>query len=207
MVSASALREADAAGSSSAAAKASLWALVLPALAPPPPHPPASAQAAFERRLAGLMSTDTKSCDAEAGGCGRSVPQTFSLRRPPKVFTLSLKWEAATATEAAVEATMGSIGTTLYLSRVFRGRDGGTASEHPLRDDESPMELRALVCFYGSHYCALARTDEAAGAVWARFDDASVSTVGSWADACRACARGHLQPTVLFYHINDEEED
>ncbi len=35
--------------------------------------------------------------------------------------------------------------------------------------------------------------------VWTRYDDASVSVVGSWEAVCSACARGHLQPTVLFY--------
>ncbi len=35
--------------------------------------------------------------------------------------------------------------------------------------------------------------------VWTRFDDASVTVVGGWDALCSACARGHLQPTVLFY--------
>jgi hypothetical protein len=37
-------------------------------------------------------------------------------------------------------------------------------------------------------------------AIWTRIDDASVTVVGSsWEALCVACARGHLQPTVLFY--------
>jgi hypothetical protein len=38
-----------------------------------------------------------------------------------------------------------------------------------------------------------------ASAIWTRIDDASVTVVGSWEALCVACARGHLQPTVLFY--------
>ena len=91
--------------------------------------------------------------------------------------------------------------------------------------DAPRYELRAMVCYYGSHYAAYARTDEGSGSSllpstcvccfaasrcgsadacssrpdWSRFDDASVARVGSWEAVCDACARGHLQPTVLFY--------
>jgi len=92
-------------------------------------------------------------------------------------------------------------------------------------DDAPPSsasyELRAMVCYYGSHYAAYARTDEPADSrcalcravrralrvlmrvrcrpAWTRFDDTSVTRVGGWEALCDACARGHLQPTTLFY--------
>ena len=104
-------------------------------------------------------------------------------------------------------------------------------SAHQMQPDLSTYELRALVCYYGSHYACFVRTDEpdahalcasrhgGAGAArsvlalfvlicglatrcspqWTRIDDASVTVVGSWEALCAACARGHLQPTVLFY--------
>jgi len=106
-----------------------------------------------------------------------------------------------------------ALSEVLHPSRVYRG---GEQAEEPPR-----YELRALVCYYGSHYACFVRTEEAASQrcagpstcaaarvlsshparsrTWTRFDDTAVTLVGGWEALCSACSRGHLQPTVLFY--------
>jgi hypothetical protein len=157
--------------------------------------------APFDGVLAHLLCGDTKRCDKDAGGCGAAAPIAHALAQPPEVFTLSLAWDTAQAAEEEVASTMRALGVQLQPERVFTPERRRAAP---------PYELRALACFYGSHYVSFARTDEpeadpfgVQGAPpepeWTRFDDASVSRVGRWADVCAACAKGHLQPTVLFY--------
>ena len=89
-----------------------------------------------------------------------------------------------------------ALSTTLHPARLYAN---GAA-------DAGAYELRAVICFYGSHYASFARTDEPgvfafmpSSPVWTRFDDAAVTELGSWEAVCAACAKGHLQPTVLFY--------
>jgi hypothetical protein len=161
--------------------------------------------ASTELLLSRLMVADAKPCDKDAGGCGAPAPTRHALHRAPRVFTLSLAWDTATAAEEEVAATMKALSTRLRPQRVYGGEHAAYA---PGADADETYELRAMVCYYGSHYASFARTDDArsrAGAgpwdatIWTRFDDAAVTRVGAWAAVCDACARGHLQPTVLFY--------
>jgi hypothetical protein len=169
-----------------------------------------------ELLLSRLMAADAKPCDKDKGGCGMPAPTRHELARAPAVFTLSLAWDTATAAEEEVAATMKALSTRLHPQRVYGGED---AAHAPGADADVPYELRAMVCYYGSHYASFARTDDARssggvgagagggpsggscawGETWTRFDDAAVTRVGGWAAVCDACARGHLQPTVLFY--------
>lgn len=106
----------------------------------------------------------------------------------------------------------------MALTRACRAPQALSDSLRPrcvYRDARQPLaeceryQLRALVCYYGSHYASFARTDdpdalatggfEAPPPAWTRFDDAAVTHVGGWQAVCDACARGHLQPTVLFF--------
>ena len=57
--------------------------------------------------------------------------------------------------------------------------------------------LRSLVCYYGAHYQAFVLVPDLGR--WLMFDDTRVSNVGSWADVCRKCELGRVQPSVLFY--------
>jgi len=102
---------------------------------------------------------------------------------------------------------MAVLAPTLRPAKIFRGRaDGHAAYVENLSDANGPAvptaaaayALRAMVCYYGLHYAAFCVAADGAGP-WTRFDDATVAPVGSWADLCSACARGRLQPTVLFY--------
>lgn len=38
-----------------------------------------------------------------------------------------------------------------------------------------------------------------------RFDDASASAIGAWADVRRRCEGGRIQPSVLFYEAEFEQ--
>ena len=151
----------------------------------------------MESLLAQLLRADTKGCDKDVGGCGAQTPIRHVLLRPPDVFTLSLSWDTNTASEADVRATLAAVATSLRPGRIY------TPASYA--DADVRYELRALMCYYGSHYASFARTDDGDRAgyedvvAWTRFDDAAVSAVGSWDAVCDACARGHLQPTVLFY--------
>ena len=60
--------------------------------------------------------------------------------------------------------------------------------------------LRSMVCYYGSHYSALVLLPALGGERWVLFDDARVSTVGSWADVLQKCEVGRIQPALLFFH-------
>jgi len=141
------------------------------------------------------------------GGCGRPRPLGHTLLQLPHVFTLSLTWDTARAAEADVAATLATVEPRLRPARVYRGAGAGRATR--LGDDEfwggapvaaadAEFELRAMVCYYGAHYACFCRTEDGAGP-WTRFDDAAVALVGDWPALVSACARGHLQPTVLFY--------
>lgn len=67
----------------------------------------------LEDVLAGLMGSDTKGCDRDLRGCGRQMPVTFQLMRLPQVFTISLAWETAQASEVEVAETMQARRTCL----------------------------------------------------------------------------------------------
>ena len=57
--------------------------------------------------------------------------------------------------------------------------------------------LHSMVCFYGAHYEAFARSREASQ--WLLFNDTHVSVVGAWEDVVEKCVSGHKQPCVLFF--------
>ena len=171
----------------------------IPSLFPlPPAVVPAAALrecppgTSLEGALSRIAAGDPKSCDRDAGGCGTLHTPRVSMTRHPRVFTLSVAWAAAQASEGEVEATMGRLRPTLRPAAAFlacAAPGGGEA-----------YDLRAVVCFYGAHYLSFARTDgRGAPPAWTRFDDGAVTPVGDWAAVCAACARGHLQATVLFY--------
>jgi hypothetical protein len=155
---------------------------------------PLTPQRALEKRLAGLLAAEsvTKKCDEDAGGCGAAAPAEHALLFCPKVFTLSLTWDTASASEAEVLATLGALGESLRPAAVYPASDALPASAK-----EAVYDARALVCYYGSHYACFTRGQ--ADALWTRFDDAAVTPVGSWEEMSAAAARGHLQPTVVFY--------
>ena len=80
------------------------------------------------------------------------------------------------------------------LGEVYQGADRGA---HRYR-------LCSMVCYYGQHYQALVLAPQAGG--WLMFDDTRVSRVGGWADVRRKCEAGRIQPSVLFYSLQEREK-
>jgi hypothetical protein len=60
----------------------------------------------FETLLRAVQSGDSKSCDKDAGGCGKLCPVLHGLEQPPEVFTVSLAWDSAQAGEEEVATTL-----------------------------------------------------------------------------------------------------
>jgi hypothetical protein len=118
-------------------------------------HTAAAAQGlrlSFEELLAQLQAGDVKRCDKDVGGCGAAARVRHDLEAPPTVFTISLAWDAAQAAEDVVAATMKALRPELRPELVF---------DNPPRQEATGLyELRAMVCYYGSHYAAYARTDD-----------------------------------------------
>jgi hypothetical protein len=111
------------------------------------------AGAPLEDRLAFLLAEESKSCDTDYRGCGKQTPICHSLDRVPEVFTISLCWDSSTASEAEVGATLRALSPTIFPQLVYRGT--------PPSPDRKMFELRAMVCYYGSHYVSIVRTSEA----------------------------------------------
>ena len=111
------------------------------------------AGAPLEERLAFLLAEESKSCDTDYRGCGKQTPICHSLDRVPEVFTISLGWDSSTASEAEVGATLRALAPTIFPQLVYRG------TPPPL--ERAMFELRAMVCYYGSHYVSIVRTSEA----------------------------------------------
>ena len=119
-------------------------------------HAAAEAQGlrlSFEELLAQLQAGDVKRCDKDVGGCGAAARVRHNLEAPPRVFTISLAWDAAQAAEEVVAATMKALQPELRPELVF--------DNQPRYNEAGVYALRAMVCYYGSHYAAYARTDEA----------------------------------------------
>jgi chemotaxis protein histidine kinase CheA len=150
--------------------------------------------ASFEDTLHHIITSDTKGCDTDFGGCGEQKNLEHELVRAPKVFTIALSWATGQASEADVQDTMAALPEVIHPMKIYRTL--GPASPLDAGPDV-PYQLRAMVCYYGSHYACYARDDERP--VWTRYDDANVNVVGDWGALRAACAKGHLQPTVLFY--------
>ena len=150
--------------------------------------------ASFEDTLHHIITSDTKGCDTDFGGCGEQKNLEHELVRAPKVFTIALSWDTGQASEADVQDTMAALPEVIHPMKIYRTL--GPASQLDAGPDV-PYQLRAMVCYYGSHYACYARDDERP--VWTRYDDANVNVVGDWGALRAACAKGHLQPTVLFY--------
>lgn len=62
--------------------------------------------------------------------------------------------------------------------------------------------LYSAASFYSGetdgHYAALARSPHGQG-TWLSLDDTAVSVVGDWQAVIGKCARGRMQPSVLFF--------
>ena len=61
------------------------------------------------RLLRWVESQQEKSCDTDVGGCGTLNRVNQFLQRPPRVFSMQLAWESATAGPDDIAATMENV--------------------------------------------------------------------------------------------------
>ena len=164
------------------------------------------------RAIRVVDARDCKSCDLDAGGCGRVQPLTHAIVRankgPPETFCVALTWETANADAATVRQTVANVDETVSLRVAFGDDD--------LFGTRESYALKCVLCYYGEHYCAFATADASARCeshgeeslprLWTLFDDATTKPVGAWEDVRASCEKGRLQPCVLFYQKTRGDE-
>lgn len=142
------------------------------------------------RLLREVEQQHRKRCDVELGGCNQWQVPTKCLEAQPQVFTLQLAWEGDAVSGEDIRDTLAALSESLDPHDVFEEvkSSGGGAG---------PYQLSCMVCYYGQHYHAFIYKQQVCA--WLLFDDANVSTIGSWSEVVRRCHLGRMQPSVLFY--------
>ena len=161
----------------------------------------------FARAMRAVDARDEKSCDVDAGGCGRAQPLTHAVVRAngtPESLCVALTWETADADAALVRETVANVDEVVSLRVAFEDAEDADAG-----DAGESYALQCVLCYYGEHYCAFAISSDAEflgdgeararEKTWTLFDDATTKPVGAWGDVRAACEKGRLQPCVLFY--------
>ena len=169
----------------------------------------------FARAIRAVDARDEKSCDADAGGCGRRQPLTHAVVRAngtPETFCVALTWETANADAATVRETVANVDERVSLRLAFgdeaAGPDASAARTTEAYDSEL-YALKCVLCYYGEHYCAFATEDTETSSTpttWTLFDDATTKPVGALEDVRASCEKGRLQPCVLFYQKTHPRE-
>jgi hypothetical protein len=130
--------------------------------------------------------------DGEEGGEQRGQRKAGA----PLVLALSLVWTSTTAGLPLITQALDAITLNLHLQTLF--------------DNELPpssiYRLTGMVGFYGCHY--LSFFFDSKRKQWLQFDDAKVTTIGpSWDDVCDKARKAHLQPSLLFYELIENNND
>ena len=171
----------------------------------------------FARAIRAVDARDEKSCDADAGGCGRRQPLTHAVVRAngtPETFCVALTWETANADAATVRETVANVDERVSLRLAFgdeaAGPDASAARKKTTEAyDSESYALKCVLCYYGEHYCAFATEDTETSSTpttWTLFDDATTKPVGALEDVRASCEKGRLQPCVLFYQKTHPRE-
>ena len=171
----------------------------------------------FARAIRAVDARDEKSCNADAGGCGRRQPLTHAVVRAngtPETFCVALTWETANADAATVRETVANVDERVSLRLAFgdeaAGPDASAARKKTTEAYDSELyALKCVLCYYGEHYCAFATEDTETSSTpttWTLFDDATTKPVGALEDVRASCEKGRLQPCVLFYQKTHPRE-
>lgn len=140
--------------------------------------------------LKDLDSQNQKKCDKDIGGCDRPGTPLRHLVNRPHMFTLLMAWEEQVSGDE-IRGTLDVVDTEVTLDDLY----DSSAS----RGDRGSYRLHSMFCYYGQHYHAFIHKEEVQK--WVMFDDAQVSSVGTWQDVIQKCTAGRIQPLVLFYKI------
>eukprot|EP00879_Flechtneria_rotunda_P009715 GHRR01010164.1.p1 GENE.GHRR01010164.1~~GHRR01010164.1.p1 ORF type:complete len:299 (+),score=141.26 GHRR01010164.1:266-1162(+) len=109
----------------------------------------------------------------------------------PAVLTLQLAWgHDISGTE--IGGTLDHVQENVDILQLYTGGCHVPGTTY---------QLSSAVAYYGQHYMAFVYHSKSEA--WVLFDDATVSTVGSWQDVTARCVKGKIQPSVLFYQHMD----
>jgi hypothetical protein len=79
---------------------------------------PSNPEPSLGLRLRAIAAGAHKSCDADAGGCGRQLPVRVALpAAPPRCFVLQLAWASAEERGADIGATLAALQEVPDLAR------------------------------------------------------------------------------------------
>jgi hypothetical protein len=107
----------------------------------------------FSRAIRAVDARDEKSCDADAGGCGRRQPLTHAVVRAngtPETFCVALTWETANADAATVRETVANVDERVSLRLAFGDAAAGPNAAASAANDGGGArvvcaEVRALL--------------------------------------------------------------
>eukprot|EP00198_Chlamydomonas_reinhardtii_P001690 XP_001691026.1 predicted protein [Chlamydomonas reinhardtii] len=149
------------------------------------------------RLLREIERQHMKRCDKDPPhyGCNNPTHVTRTLHNIPNVFSVLLAWEPDVQGDTIAE-TLQCVDTVLQPTEIFMPG----ACPHNLPS----YALHGMFCYYGQHYFAFINRGgvEEAEQEWVMFDDATVSTIGSWSAVISKCRVGRIQPSVLFYQTH-----
>ncbi|CAN4100452.1 unnamed protein product [Withania somnifera] len=143
-------------------------------------------ESSFDELLNVVEMNHQLACDPEVGGCEKLNYIHHILSAPPRVFTTVLGWQNTCEDVDDIKATLSALSTEVDISVLYRGLD-----------PKNKRCLVSVVCYYGQHYHCFAYSRDRGQ--WMMYDDKTVKVIGSWDDVLVMCARGHLQPQVLFF--------
>ena len=100
----------------------------------------------FARAIRAVDARDEKSCDADAGGCGRRQPLTHAVVRAngtPETFCVALTWETANADAATVRETVANVDERVSLRLAFGDGDEAAGPGRTRREKTTEATTRS----------------------------------------------------------------
>jgi len=168
-------------------------------------------------RLMNIVATKDKRPCSNTSHCSELAMVRQYLLNEPKVFIVAIVWDTISPSHSIIKDTLNLIDEKISLSNVFSRAEleNPTAERRYFRDwhlmlhhydnrerqnlsETGVYFLKGMICYYGRHYNAYFQDENTL--CWRVFDDATVKEIGSsWEAVKKRCAKGHFQPSILFY--------
>jgi len=135
----------------------------------------------------------------------------------PEVFALQCVWASSESERADIQTLMEAIPMELHADQFMKVHGGETAAAgaaaravpgqaggaSAAARRKYSYQFRGCILYYGRHYMSVFWSS--AFRSFIMFDDRRVVDLGQWPAVLERCAKGKLQPTLLFYESNDPE--